>query len=82
MLTLGLSALGPLRSVLAIGCHADDIEIGCGGLMLGLAQTFSRIDVNWIVFSAPARRAAGRRTRLSWARCCARVKEKRPRTAP
>ena len=23
--------LGSLRSVLAIGCHADDIEIGCGG---------------------------------------------------
>ena len=36
---LSLSALGPLRSVLAIGCHADDIEIGCGGTLLTLTRS-------------------------------------------
>ena len=34
---LSLSPAEPLRRVLAIGCHADDIEIGCGGTLLTLA---------------------------------------------
>ena len=29
--TLALDGDAPLRRVLALGCHADDIEIGCGG---------------------------------------------------
>ena len=29
-------------SVLAIGAHADDIEIGCGGTLLRLAEQLSR----------------------------------------
>ena len=37
--------------------HADDIEIGCGGLLLRLVQSVSRIDIDWIVFSAAAERA-------------------------
>ena len=35
---LSLSPAEPLRRVLAIGCHADDIEIGCGGTLLSLAR--------------------------------------------
>ena len=30
MHSLTLSCSTPIRRVLAIGCHADDIEIGCG----------------------------------------------------
>jgi len=30
--------LGALRSVLAIGAHSDDIEIGCGGTLLAIAR--------------------------------------------
>ena len=27
------------RRVLAVGCHADDIEIGCGGTLLRLGRS-------------------------------------------
>ena len=39
---LGLSLASrrqPIERVLAIGCHADDIEIGCGGTLLTLTRT-------------------------------------------
>ena len=29
----------PIRRVLVIGCHADDIEIGCGATLLELTRT-------------------------------------------
>jgi LmbE family N-acetylglucosaminyl deacetylase len=47
---------GPLR-VLAVGSHADDIEIGCGGTLLRLART-RELDVHWVVLSASDERAA------------------------
>ena len=37
-IVLSLTAAEPLRRVLAIGCHADDIEIGCGGTLLALCR--------------------------------------------
>jgi len=55
MLKLGLGD-GPLR-VLAIGSHADDIEIGCGGTLLRLAQEVSELEVRWVVLSAAGERA-------------------------
>ena len=52
---LGLDLPGqpdePLR-VLALGCHADDIEIGAGGLLLRLQETRPRLEVHWVVLSA------------------------------
>ena len=47
-----LSAAEGLSSVLAIGCHADDIEIGCGGTVLSLMERNPAIEVTWIVLSA------------------------------
>ena len=38
--------------MLALGCHADDIEIGAGGLLLRLQETRPRLAVHWVVFSA------------------------------
>ena len=52
----GLS-LGGLRSVLLLGAHSDDIEIGCGGTVLRLLAESPETGVHWIVFSAGAERA-------------------------
>ena len=54
---LNLSAAEPLRRILAIGCHADDIEIGCGGTLLTLARSNPELEVDWIVLAAPGERA-------------------------
>src|SRR5690349_4724485 len=45
----------PLR-VLAIGCHADDIEIGCGGTLLTLVRRNPGLEVTWAVLSAEGAR--------------------------
>ena len=66
MLTLDFPVTtdAPLR-VLCIGAHSDDIEIGCGGLILSLLKQSKTVSVDWVVFSAPpgrdreARRSAG-----------------------
>jgi len=50
----GTSA-GPLK-ILCLGAHADDIEIGCGGLILSLIKGRRPLDVTWVVFSASAQR--------------------------
>ena len=42
--------------VLALGAHADDIEIGCGGLLLELLRSARAVDIEWVVFSAQGRR--------------------------
>jgi LmbE family N-acetylglucosaminyl deacetylase len=47
----------PLRRVLAIGCHADDIEIGCGGTLLALTRSRPDIEVTWVVLGADGDRA-------------------------
>ncbi len=44
-------------SVLAIGAHADDIEIGCGGTLLSLAEAYPGATVTWIVLSGDGKRA-------------------------
>ena len=46
----------PLR-ILCLGAHSDDIEIGCGGTILRLAQQYSGCVFNWVVFSAAGPRA-------------------------
>jgi len=39
--------------ILCIGAHSDDIEIGCGGLILSLLKRRAKVEVAWVVFSAP-----------------------------
>jgi LmbE family N-acetylglucosaminyl deacetylase len=48
---------GPLR-LLAIGAHADDIEIGCGGTILKLIEQGSLSEVCWVVLTGETMRAA------------------------
>ena len=38
--------------VLCLGSHSDDIEIGCGGTILRLAEQYPRCLFHWVVFSA------------------------------
>ena len=43
-------------SLLCLGAHSDDIEIGCGGTILRLLRACGECDVTWVVFSAKAQR--------------------------
>jgi LmbE family N-acetylglucosaminyl deacetylase len=44
--------------VLCLGCHPDDIEIGCGGAILRLREQYSSCVFQWVVFSANGVREA------------------------
>lgn len=55
MLELSLGTAAP-RRLLVIGCHSDDIEIGCGGLLLTLAATRPDVAVTWVVLAADGAR--------------------------
>jgi LmbE family N-acetylglucosaminyl deacetylase len=44
--------------VLCLGSHSDDIEIGCGGTILRLAEKYPTCAFHWVVFSAVGVRAA------------------------
>ncbi|HSS95394.1 MAG TPA: PIG-L deacetylase family protein [Terriglobales bacterium] len=51
---LSISALqtaAPLK-VLCIGCHSDDIEIGCGGAVMQLLSRNPNLEFSWMVFSS------------------------------
>lgn len=41
-----------VRSVLCLGAHADDIEIGCGATILRVLADFPQVRIHWVVFSA------------------------------
>jgi LmbE family N-acetylglucosaminyl deacetylase len=46
-----------LNTVLCLGAHADDIEVGCGGTILRLVKEHPHLSVWWAVFGAKGRRA-------------------------
>ena len=48
-----IQAAAPL-TLLCIGAHADDIEIGCGGTVLRLLSERNDVTVHWVVLSADA----------------------------
>jgi len=45
-----------LHTILCLGAHADDIEIGCGGTLLTLLAEYGPLDVYWVVFGAEGER--------------------------
>ena len=53
----GLPADRPL-SLLCLGAHSDDIEIGCGGTVLRLLAEHPGAHVRWVVLSADDEREA------------------------
>lgn len=54
---LGLVRSGERLSVLCLGAHADDIEIGAGGSILTWIASGAVLDVHWCVASAADARA-------------------------
>jgi len=50
-LSFRLDAARDLR-ILCLGAHSDDIEIGCGGAILQLAELYPTCVFHWVVFSA------------------------------
>lgn len=57
MLALRIPDNSPLR-ILVVGCHADDIEIGCGGTLLTLLERYPTTEVTWLVLSGSGDRRA------------------------
>jgi LmbE family N-acetylglucosaminyl deacetylase len=63
VLALTPQALGHRLSVLVLGCHPDDIEIGCHGALGRLVATAGDLDVTWVVLSGrPDRAVEARRS--------------------
>jgi len=54
-LNLGRGRTAPL-TILCLGAHSDDIEIGCGGTLLELRRSGLTARFHWVVFSASGRR--------------------------
>lgn len=61
MMRLKLEAGDPLQ-ILCLGAHSDDIEIGCGGTILHLAEQHPGCKLHWVVFNATGIREAEART--------------------
>ena len=55
-LTLKHDGTSPLQ-ILCVGAHSDDIEIGCGGTILRLAEQYPNCVVYWVVLNAVGPRA-------------------------
>ena len=58
MKPLSLIRPGEKLSLLCLGAHSDDIEIGAGGTLLSWLASGAMLDVCWRVLSAPGERAA------------------------
>jgi LmbE family N-acetylglucosaminyl deacetylase len=58
MIGLGLGGPGQPLSVLCLGAHSDDIEIGAGGTILSWIAAGVQLHVRWCVLSAIGARAA------------------------
>jgi LmbE family N-acetylglucosaminyl deacetylase len=52
MIALRLPEVERQFQILCLGCHSDDIEIGCGGTILRLAAQYPECAIHWVVFSA------------------------------
>lgn len=56
MIDLKLSRRGGSLNVLCLGAHCDDIEIGCGGSVLKLVESYRSTSFTWVVLSSDDKR--------------------------
>jgi LmbE family N-acetylglucosaminyl deacetylase len=56
MRPLQLATAGDRLSVLCLGAHSDDIEIGVGATLLSMIARGVRLDVQWCVLSGVGER--------------------------
>ena len=56
---LELARPGERLSVLCLGAHSDDIEIGAGATLLSMQERGVRLDVHWCVLSGEERAGVG-----------------------
>jgi LmbE family N-acetylglucosaminyl deacetylase len=47
---------GRFKTLLCLGAHSDDIEIGCGGTLLRMIKANPGLKISWIVLSAGGQR--------------------------
>ena len=62
MIVVGDGLSRGISSILCVGAHSDDIEIGCGGTVLKLVRANPDLKVHWVVLSAEGDRAEEART--------------------
>lgn len=61
MIALDIKRIGEMSTVLCIGAHCDDIEIGCGGTLLRWAREYPSVRFIWAIFGRePDREAESR----------------------
>jgi LmbE family N-acetylglucosaminyl deacetylase len=85
VLPLGLTPPpGRPLSVLAVGAHPDDIEIGAGGLLLSLAGAPHGLSLHYLVLTGtPARHNEARAAAAALASACTTCRKGGcPRTGP
>lgn len=58
MFKLNFPNSGYVSTILCLGAHSDDIEIGCGGTILRLLQERDDLAIWWVVFAATKQRRA------------------------
>jgi LmbE family N-acetylglucosaminyl deacetylase len=71
MLQFRLQTSPTAQTILLIGAHCDDIEIGCGGTVMQLASRYPGARFIWVTLSSDACRAA--ETRLAATRLLAGI---------
>lgn len=55
MLSLSLPASAPL-TILCLGAHCDDVEIGCGGTLMTLVERHPGSRFEWVIFTREGER--------------------------